>query len=73
MPENQTVTIALREESRNPGHVLIGVFIGRNKGSRGRSGTLTLRTDEWDEIATRYLSDSVLVDILPPLLDGDTA
>lgn len=46
----EMVTLAFREEFRNPAHVTVGVFVGRNKGSRGRAGTLTLRADEWDEM-----------------------
>ncbi len=56
------VTIALREDSRNPGHVTLSVFTGRNEGARGHSGTIVMRTDEWDELLT---SGSILVDILP--------
>ena len=45
--------IGFREDTRNPGHVNVSVFIGRNDNARGRSGTLTIRTDEWDEICDR--------------------
>lgn len=43
-------TVMFREVDRNPGHVRITVWIGRNHGARGNAGTLTLRTDEWDEL-----------------------
>lgn len=44
------VSVAFREDERNPGHVKVSVFIGRNPGSRGHSGQITIRTDEWDEM-----------------------
>ena len=48
--EGRPVTILLREVRRNPGHVRIRVFVGRQPGARGVAGELTLRVDEWDEI-----------------------
>ena len=56
------VTIAFREDSRNPGHVTLSVFTGRNEGARGHGGTIVMRTDEWDELCA---SGSILVDVLP--------
>jgi hypothetical protein len=44
------VTVHVMEDSRNDGHVRARVFIGRNAGSRGKSGELVMRTDEWDEL-----------------------
>lgn len=35
---------------RNPRHTRVTVFIGRTPGSRGKSGELTLRSDEFDEM-----------------------
>ncbi len=45
----QVVTMGFRESDRNPGHVVIQVFAGRNVGARAQSGSLLFRTDEWDE------------------------
>lgn len=46
------VTIAFREDARNPAHVSLSVFIGRNEGARGLAGHLVVRTNEWDELRT---------------------
>lgn len=43
-------TVTFRVDAANPGHVHLTVFIGRNPGARGHSGTLTLRTDELAEL-----------------------
>jgi len=43
-------TISLREDERNPGHVRVSVFVGRQPGSRGHAGQIVLRTDEWDDL-----------------------
>ena len=48
--EKTQITILFREESRNPGHTVVSVFVGYQRGSRGCAGTLTFRTDEWDDI-----------------------
>ena len=66
---NAPVTAAVRLDSANPGHAKVSVFVGRNEGARGHSGTLTFRTDEWAELG-RIDSDGRLVvtfDILEPL------
>lgn len=44
------VTVSLVEESRNPGHTRVTVRVGRGRHARALSGTLTLRSDEWDEL-----------------------
>ena len=44
------VSMHFREEERNPGHVRVGVWVGTRPGSRAKAGTLTVRTDEWDEL-----------------------
>ena len=66
---SEPVTVAFRETTRNPGHVRVSVFVGRNDGARGNSGELTLRTDEWDELqeAIRNNNGRMHVDILKPL------
>lgn len=48
------IYIGFRENSRNPGHCRISVFVGRKRGSRGHSGEIVLRTDEWDEIRESF-------------------
>ena len=50
------VTVRLREDIRNPGHVHLSVFVGRHDGSRGHSGQLVLRTDEWDELRAKIVN-----------------
>jgi hypothetical protein len=45
------VTVMMREVWRNPGHTGVQIFVGRNPGARGCSGEVTMRTDEWDELA----------------------
>lgn len=68
------VTAALRLDSVNPGHVIMSVFIGRNIGARGHSGTLTLRTDEWHELGdlvdNRLLVEFELLDVPLAVLEG---
>lgn len=59
MNEPGPVTVGLRVDDRGPAHTRLSVFVGRNRGARGRAGELTLRTDEWDELAGR----------LPPSLE----
>lgn len=46
------VSVAFREDERNPAHVTVSVFVGRNEGSRGHAGQITVRADEWDELVT---------------------
>lgn len=60
----RSVSIAFRENSRNPGHVRVSVFIGRNKGARGNSGEIVVRTDEWDELRHQITHEGVDVSIL---------
>lgn len=62
--EKSRVTVLLREDARNPGHVRIRVFVGRNPGSRGCAGQLVLRTDEWDEICDYILTSKQVPMIL---------
>lgn len=72
------VTVAFREVSRNPRHVRVQMFVGRNEGARGNSGEVVLRTDEWDEIRAKielpFIQDTGEVlglddvfEILPPI------
>lgn len=63
MRHERPTTILLREDDRNPGHVRVTVWIGRNPGARGNSGTLTIRTDEWDELRDR-LDDGNLDEVV---------
>ncbi len=72
---SEPVTVAFREITRNPGHVEVSVFVGRNEGARGNSGLLTLRTDEWDELqeAIRNNNGRMHVDFLKPLTVADDA
>lgn len=50
----RAVRVGLRVDDRNPGHVHVSVFAGRNPGARGHAGKVTFRSDEWDEIMARY-------------------
>jgi len=53
-PEGQSpVTAGVKVVDRNPGHVRLSVYSGRNPYARGHSGTLTVRTDEWPEFRAR--------------------
>lgn len=46
------VKLAFRVDERGPGHTKVSVFVGRQVGSRGHSGQLVFRTDEWDELSS---------------------
>lgn len=50
MAANRPVGVTMVETDRNPAHVRVKVWAGRNKGSRALAGELTFRTDEWDEL-----------------------
>ncbi len=54
------VSVGWRVDEQNPGHTKVSVFIGRNPGARGHAGQLTIRTDEWEELAEE-------LDVLAPL------
>ncbi len=70
----QLLPIGLREDSCTGGHTQVSVFIGRNEGARGRSGVITVRNDEWDELQetiAAFLADYgayplEVMDPLPP-------
>ena len=47
------VTMTTRVESANDAHTTISVFVGRQRGSRALAGTLTLGTDEYEELFDR--------------------
>ncbi len=71
----ELLPIAFREDSRNPGHTQVSVFIGRNVGARGHAGVLTMRTDEWDELQetiAAFLADygAYPLEVLPVLAHG---
>lgn len=51
--QRHPVSCAVRLVSRNPGHVRVAVFAGRNEGARGHSGELVFRADEWMELVDR--------------------
>lgn len=44
------ISYNFRLEHETPAHVTVGVFAGRNPGSRGKCGTLTMEPDEWREL-----------------------
>ena len=72
MTDRPLLPIGLQEIRRNPGHVQVQVFIGRNEGARGNSGTLSLRTDEWDELQetiAAFLTDfgSYPLEVMPAI------
>lgn len=48
---SRAVSAGVRVVGRNPEHVTVVVFAGRNPGARGNSGSLVFRADEWDELA----------------------
>lgn len=47
MTDERPVLLGFRDATRHPGHKEIQVFAGRNVGSRGNCGTITVRDDEW--------------------------
>lgn len=51
--ERRPVTCAVRLVDRNPGHVRVAVWAGRNEGARGHAGELVFRADEWMELVDR--------------------
>lgn len=55
--------VHLRAEQQNGGHTTVGVFIGRNEGSRGKSGTIIVRNDEWLAICGAELNDGQHLDV----------
>ena len=64
----QLLPIGLREDSCTGGHTQVSVFIGRNEGARGRSGVVTVRNDEWDELQAA-IEDTAedLIEVMDPL------
>lgn len=72
---DESVSVGFRENTRNPGHVRVSVFVGRNEGARGHSGEIVIRTDEWDELVDRInrggLDDYVTVIPRPGLKHSD--
>lgn len=71
--------IGFREDEIMGGHTQVSVFVGKQIGQRGRAGQITLRNEEWDELAATlrsgmlqgahrpYASLADVVDILPRL------
>jgi hypothetical protein len=59
--------IALRVNDRNPGHVRLSLFVGRNPGSRVHAGEIVVRTDEWDELRDRIERVRTMIDPGGPL------
>lgn len=47
---SRVVTAAMRVDWENPGHTGVTVFVGRNPGARGHSGSLVFRSDELTEL-----------------------
>jgi hypothetical protein len=70
---DEMVTLGLREliHKSNAGHVKVQVFVGRNAGSRGNSGELTIRRDEWEALQAEIEEDlfgiAAYLDLLDPL------
>ena len=49
------VTVGFRFNRMNPGHVTVSIFAGPNLGSRGHSGELVFRTDEWPIVRDAFI------------------
>ena len=65
--------IGLREDSHTGGHTQVSVFIGRNENARGRSGTITIRNDEWDALQERIEGTAEdLIEVIDPLRTATT-
>ncbi len=61
------VSIGFREDERNDAHVRVSVFVGRALRQRGHAGQLTLRSEEWDELADRLAKlGAGYIEILEP-------
>lgn len=69
--------IGLREDSHTGGHTQVSVFIGRNEGARGRSGVITIRNDEWNELQDAIRNDlrplHEFIEVMDPLAEQLTA
>jgi hypothetical protein len=50
------VSMLFRVVDRNPAHVRVRVWVGRNVGARGKAGELVFRADEWEEIRRTLLN-----------------
>lgn len=50
------VIVGFRVDDVNPGHVHVSIFSGRNVGSRGHSGHLVFRADEWPEVRASFFT-----------------
>ena len=50
---SRPVSLMLRIVDQNAGHTTCTVWIGRTPGSRGNSGSLVIRTDEFDELVAQ--------------------
>ena len=73
------IRIGFREDEIVGGHTTVSVFVGKQIGQRGHAGTITLRNEEWDEIAVTlrdgmlqgahkpYASLADVIDIIAPL------
>ncbi len=73
------IRIGFRADSVDGGHTRVSVFVGKMIGQRGHAGQLTLRNEEWFELAATlrsgmlqgahkpYASLADVVDILEPL------
>ena len=66
----QPVTFLFRVNDRNPAHTRFSVFAGRNVGSRGHAGELTMRTDEFDEFERIFKGSSTLAGLNPDAVPG---
>jgi hypothetical protein len=64
-PSELPLSIGLRYEGTQGGHCQVGVFVGRKLGSRGKAGVVTLRVEEWEELAA--YAEGPPVDIAPPV------
>jgi hypothetical protein len=54
------VTFGVKVIAENPGHVTFLLFAGRTPDSRGRSGQLVLRADEYPEFLRRLAPEAVI-------------
>lgn len=52
------LSIHLRAEQRNGGHTTVGVFIGKQPGSRAKAGTITVTNEEWLFLCGVELADA---------------
>ncbi len=45
------IRVGFRLDEQGPAHSQVSIFVGKQKGQRGRAGTVTMRNSEWEELS----------------------